>query len=303
MTYKVPEGYILIKKSDFDALLKRLDYLESRLNKNSNNSSKPPSSDGLQKTVKNNRQKSGKKPGAQPGHKGSGLSLFTEIDQVIVCEVKGKCPCGTDLSNQPTLKEEKRQVIDVPEKLYEVVEYIVEVKMCKCGQIHKADVAYEQRIQYGEGIKALLAYLNVYQQIPFNRIQELVKDIIGLGVSDGLIQSASQQCSRHLQATMEQIKQALLDSAVAHADETGYRCQGKTNWLHSFSNRVLTYYYFHSKRGHQAIDDMGMLPNYKGTVVHDRWASYNKYDCTHALCNAHLMRDLKYMHEEMGRKN
>jgi transposase len=308
-TMQIPAGYILIKESEYHALLnrvevlvKRVEELEARLNQNSNNSSKPPSSDGFKKAVKNNREKSKRYPGAQPGHEGSGLAPFTEVDKVIKSKVEGKCGCGADLTKQPTVREEKRQVIDLLEKLFEVVEYVVEVKKCACGQIHKAPVGYHQRVQYGERLKALLVYLNVHQQIPFERLQEFTKDIIGLSVSDGLIQSSAQLCSENLDKPMEQIKQALLESEVAHADETGVRCEGKTSWLHSLSSGLFTFYFFHLRRGNEAMNEMGLLPSYKGTLVHDRWASYDKYDCSHALCNAHLLRELKFMHEEMNRK-
>lgn len=295
--------YITIKRSDYEALLRRIAELEARLNKNSNNSSKPPSSDGLQKTLKNNREKSGRKPGAQEGHKGSGLKLFAKVDKEVACRVSGKCGCGAELTRQAVINIEKKQVVDLPEKLFEVVEYSIEVKKCRCGQIHKAALPYQQRVQYGARLKAFLVYLNVYQQIPFERIQEFVSDIVGLpGISDGLIQSSVQQCSGNMDKSIEQIKNGLLASDVVHADETGARCEKTTNWVHSLSTPLLTLYFFHHKRGNPAMDAMGILPFFKGILVHDRWSSYYKYFCIHALCNSHLLRELKFMHEEMGRK-
>ena len=309
-----PEGYVplseLLQLQQENKMLKallvealaRIEELEARLNQSSNNSSKPPSSDGLKKTIKNNREKTARKPGAQPGHQGSGLTPFTSVDKEVKRALAGQCECGADLTKQPVINTEKRQVIDLPEKLFEVVEYLVEVKRCMCGKTHKAELEYEQRVQYGKRFKALLVYMNVQQQIPYDRLQEFTRDIIGLTVSDGLIQSALQACSQHLDKPIEQIKEALLESSVAHADETGVRCEGKTNWLHNLSNRLYTFYFFHVKRGKEAMDTMGILPDYKGTLVHDRWASYDQYDCKHALCNAHLLRDLKFLHEEMNRQ-
>jgi transposase len=193
-------------------------------------------------------------------------------------------------------------VIDLPEKLFDVVEYLVEVKRCVCGKIHKAELEYEQRVQYGKRLKALLVYMNVQQQIPFDRLQELTTDIFGLKISDGLIQSSLQECSGQLDAPLEQVKQGLLSSRVAHADETSARYQGKTGWLHTLSNEQYTFYFFHPKRGKEAMDAMGLLPYYKGTLIHDRWASYDCYDCSHSLCNAHLLRELKFLHEEKNRQ-
>ena len=280
----------------------RIKELEARLNQNSNNSSRPPSSDGLKKVIKNNREKSSRNPGAQPGHKGSGLSPFTAVDKEIKCAVEGTCACGADLTRLPVFNTEKRQVIDLPEKLFEVREYSVEVKRCTCGKVHKAALAYEQRVQYGERIKALLVYMNVHQQIPYERLQELFRDIIGLPISDGLIHSTTIQCSEHLEPTVEQTKEALLNSPILHADETGMRCEGKTSWVHVLSNAFHTLYFFHQKRGKEAMDTMGILPRYEGRLIHDRWASYDMYDCLHGLCNAHLLRELKFLHEEMDRQ-
>ena len=280
----------------------RIKELEARLNQNSNNSSRPPSSDGLKKVIKNNREKSNRNPGAQPGHKGSGLSPFTAVDKEIKCAVEGTCACGADLTRLPVFNTEKRQVIDLPEKLFEVREYSVEVKRCTCGKVHKAALAYEQRVQYGERIKALLVYMNVHQQIPYERLQELFRDIIGLPISDGLIHSTTIQCSEHLEPTVEQTKEALLNSPILHADETGMRCEGKTSWVHVLSNAFHTLYFFHQKRGKEAMDTMGILPRYEGRLIHDRWASYDMYDCLHGLCNAHLLRELKFLHEEMDRQ-
>ena len=282
--------------------LKKIDELEARLNKNSNNSSKPPSSDNYKKSIKNNREKGKRKPGGQPGHKGSGLSLFTEIDKTLECKVEGKCECGKDLEKQKTITIEKRQVIDLPEKPIEVRELHVEVKQCSCGKVHKGKTEYNQGVQYGNKIKSFFVYLNTYQQIPMNRLQEFAKDIFGLSISDGLIQSATGQCSLAIEKPLQQIEQGLLEGEVMHVDETSARCESKTSWLHSASNLRFTLYFFHLKRGNEAMNAMGLLPVYKGTIVHDRWFSYYKYDCTHALCNAHLLRDLKFMHEEMNRK-
>jgi transposase len=307
--YQAPKGYILLKEPEYLALLKQIEFLtervkvlEARLNQNSNNSSKPPSTDGYKKEAKkNNRESSGRKPGAQQGHPGSGLVPFTQIDKTIECKVAGKCSCGADLDRQPSTNIEKRQVIDLPEKLYEVSEYHIEVKQCVCGQIHKAPCGYPQRVQYGERLKAFLVYMNAYQQIPCERLQELVSDIVGLSISDGLIQSSTERCSENMDQPLEQITEAVLKSGVLHADETGVRCEKKTSWLHSLSTMMFTLYYFHVKRGHEAMNDMGILPYYDGILVHDRWASYDKYDCSHALCNSHLLRELKYLHEEMNR--
>lgn len=320
---KIPKGYILIKQTEYDSmlktisqlmirvveleeqnikLLKRIEELETQKNKDSRNSSKPPSSDGLKKTIKNNREKSKRNQGAQPGHKGSGLSLMKEIDKTVSHSVEGNCDCGASLKQQPTVKVEQRQVIDFPEKLIEVTEHLVEVKACGCGKIHKAVCDYPARVQYGEKVKTFLVYCNQYQQIPFERLQHFVHDMFGLSISDGLIQSSVEQCYQVLENSERQIKEGLMREEVIHNDETGIRCEGKTGWIHNASSTNFTLLHYHSKRGHEAIDAIGILPFYTGISIHDRWSSYDKYPCLHGLCNAHLLRDLKFMHEEMNRE-
>lgn len=321
----VPEGYILIKKSEYENLLKkitilmlrieelenqnqklinRIEELESEKNKNSRNSSKPPSSDGLKKAVKNNREKSNRKQGGQQGHKGSGLSVLENPDEIVSCKIiQQKCGCGKDLNSVKILREEKRQVIDIAEVLIKVKDYVVEVKRCSCGKEHKAVCKFNARVQYGKRLKALLSYLNVYQMLPAERIQELCKDIFGLSIGDGTIQSGTNSCYENLEETEQQIKQGLIDSVLIHSDETGMRCMNRTQWVHSASNEQFTLYRMHHKRGNEGIDAMDIMANYTGVCVHDRWASYDKYKkCIHALCNSHLLRDLKFLHEEQGRK-
>jgi transposase len=306
---KVYKGYFLVKKSEYNALLnrclqleKKVEELTAQLKINSRNSSKPPSSDGLKKKIKNNRQKSNRSAGSQFGHKGNGLSPMENVDEKIICPVKKQCECGADLSRKEIVRMEKRQVIDTPEKLIHVKEYLVEVKKCKCGKEHKGDCNYEQRVQYGNGLKSLLVYLNQYQFIPNERLQEMMKDVFGLSLSDGLIFSSATDCFDNLTNTIEMIKEGLKESPLIHNDETGMRCDGKTQYIHCASNEHLTHFAIHSKRGCEAIDEIGILPEFKGISVHDRWASYDRYNCTHALCNAHLLRDLKFVHEEMNRK-
>ena len=321
---EVPEGYILIKKTEYENLLrhirelmlrcegletqnakliKRIEELESEKNKNSRNSSKPPSSDGLKKVIKNNREKSNRNPGGQPGHKGSGLSAMDKADEIVKCKInKSWCECGNDLQSLKILREEKHQVIDIAEVLIRVIDYLVEVKKCSCGKEHKGVCEFKGRVQYGKKLKALLTYLNVYQMLPAQRIQELCKDIFGLSIGDGTIQSGIKTCYENLENTQEEIKQSLISSPVIHSDETGIRCQGSTQWIHSASNDKFTLYQNHHKRGNEGINSMGIMDNYTGVCVHDRWASYDKYsNCIHALCNAHLLRDLRFIYEEENR--
>lgn len=304
---KEREVYISIKKRDLELLLSNIDYLsnrvrelEQRLNKTSKNSSKPPSSDGYKKEVKNNRVKSGRKSGAQKGHKGTTLKMVESPDKIIDHNVSGKCECGEDLSKLPISKTYKRQVFDLPAKLLEVTEHRVEVKMCKCGKLHEAYCEHGNHVQYGNKIKSLATYLNQYQLLPFQRLQELIKDVIGVSIGDGTLDKSNKECFENLEQTELDIIEILVKANVLHNDETGMRSQNKTKWVHSASTQKHTHYAMHEKRGKEAMDKIGILSRFLGTSVHDRWASYEKYGFDHAYCNAHILRDLKFLHENMG---
>ena len=301
--------HVILTHAEYDSIIemiarleKRVAELEAQLNKNSNNSSKPPSSDGLKKGIKNNREKSENKPGAQPGHKGSTLQMVNHPDKIVDHKVKGICKCGENLEAQTKRSMVRKQEFELPEKLLEVIEHHIEVVTCKCGRKHYAPCELKGNVQYGNKFKALMIYLNQYQFIPFERLQEISETCFGISISDGVLEKSNQTCYDNLEQTEEKIKQKLIQSPVINNDETGIRCAGKTQWIHSTSTPTLTHYNIHSKRGNEAIDAIGILPHYQGKSIHDRWASYDNYTCTHGLCNAHLLRDLKYLYEELNCK-
>ncbi len=305
---QVPDGYILIRKLDYEQLLNRLAMMEARikelegmLSKNSGNSHKPPSSDGYKKEIKNNREKSDRKQGAQPGHEGKTLDMVSNPDKVIAHQLIGRCRCGRDLEKLAIKEIQRRQVFDLPEKLLEVTEHRIEVKQCGCGRVHKAACPVEGVTQYGERIKSFAVYMNQYQFIPFDRLQEITEDCFGMSISDGVLEKNNQVCYEQLEETEAGIKRDIIQSSVIHNDETGMRCAGKTQWVHSSSTQQHTHYSIQPKRGKEGMDAIGILNDYKGTSIHDRWASYDRYYCTHGLCNAHLLRELKYVKEEIGR--
>ena len=313
---KVQRDHILLPRKVYEELLRTIELLkdrvkklesankalQERLNKNSSNSHKPPSSDGYRKGIKNNREKSGKSQGAQKGHKGKTLQMVSKPDKVIEHKVKGECQCGRDLEQAPVLRIERRQVFDLPGKLMEVTEHQVEIRQCCCGVIHQAECKEKGNAQYGTRIKSLAVYLNQYQFVPFERLQEFFEDVIGVSISDGVLTGSNELLYEQLEKPEEQIKKALQESKVLHNDETGMRCSGKLQWIHSSSTDSHTHYSIQQKRGKEGMDAIGILTHYKGTSVHDRWAPYDNYACTHALCNAHLLRELKYLKEEMGRE-
>lgn len=302
---QLPKGYIIIKEDELLLLhqqmlemQRQIEELKNRLNKDSSNSHKPPSSDGLKRKVHNNRKKSNKKQGAQKGHEGKTLLMTEAPDKIVNHKVEGYCPCGKNLKRVEVLNIQRRQVIDLAEKLSEITEHQIEVKQCACGLVHRGEEGQFVPMQYGNKVKGFAVYLNNYQYIPFNRQQELFSDCFDINISDGVLLNTNKKCFNYLEEPEQQIKDAILKSPVIHNDETGIRCESKTKWIHTNSTEMFTYYAIHEKRGREAIDDIGILPDYKGISVHDRYSSYDDYECKHALCNAHLLRDLKGLLEE-----
>ena len=313
---ETPPGYITILKSEYDMMINtiqslsqeivqlqsRVKELEGKLAKDSKNSHKPPSTDGYKKKIKNNRKKSSKKQGAQPDHEGKTLEQVPNPDKVITHTVIGKCECGQDMEKLPIKKIYRRQVFDFPKKLIEVTEHKIEVKECVCGKIHEASCEAKGVTQYGSGIKAFVVYLNQYQLLPFERTQELMKDCFEINISDYVLGTTNQTCYEHLVQTEDNIKSALINSQVMHNDETGLRCNNKLQWVHVSSTGMLTHFSIQEKRGSEGMDAIGILPEFNGTSVHDRFSAYEKYKCKHSYCNAHLLRELKYVNEEEGKK-
>ena len=306
---QIPEGYILISKVEYEqmlgqieTLLARVKELEGMLHKDSHNSHKPPGSNEFKK-IKNNRVKGEHSQGGQTGSEGTTLKMVTNPDKQIRCKAEGKCSCGTSLEDLPVTRIEKRQEFDLPPKLIEVTEYAVEIKVCSCGLEHHAQCPVNAPVQYGKRIQALAVGLNQYQMLPYERLQEFFRDYFNVSVSDWWLSKTNQVCYENLAPAEEGIKQALISSAVLHSDETGLRSDGKRQWVHVASTTTHTHYDIHEKRGKEAMDAIGILPHYMGTLVHDRYGSYEKYEnCQHSNCNAHHLRDLQYIEEEMNRK-
>jgi len=297
------EAKIRLQDARIEQLESRLAELEGRSRKNSSNSSKPPSSDGFNKPApKSSRIPSGRRPGGQEGHPGSTLKAVDKPDQVVVHPLQ-LClgGCGHSLARQPLLGHEQRQVFDLPEQHLLVTEHQAEIKFCHyCGRRVTAAFPAEVQapVQYGPKLLAWWTYLKVQQMIPLERICQMTADFFKIPVSEATLQSALQTASSNLEGFEAKTQDLLQKAPLSHADETGLRVVGCLHWLHSLSTRLLTWYGVHRKRGHQAIEAFGILKRFKGRLIHDCWSSYfTLQHCLHGLCNAHLVRELTFIHE------
>lgn len=273
----------------------RVKELERKLGQNSNNSSKPPSSDGFHKPApKSLRGKSGKSSGGQPGHKGHHLEWTDDPDHVITYSLSSCSCCNHPLTDLPALDVQRRQVMDLSIKM-ETTEFRAETKCCPCGHINQADFpedAPPYRVQYGNHLKALVSYLNVQQLLPLERLGDLLEAMTGHRISEGTMVTINQDLYEQLGAFETKSKQILRSAPVLNGDETSMRVNGRNHWVHGCTDGTTVHYAVHAKRGKEGMDAAGILPGYQGTYVHDGWMSYFSYtDCNHALCNTHHHRE------------
>jgi transposase len=283
-------------------LEERIAVLQSNQQKNSTNSSKPPSSDiGRSPHTQSLRVKSNKKPGGQQGHKGETLSFSASPNEIVVHAVKQCRCCGNSLSARAVKDYERRQVFDIPPIEMRVTEHRGEIKSCPyCHTVNKAvfPQAVSQPVQYGSNVQQLAVYFTQYQLLPYGRTAAIFKDLFGHSLSSSFLVSNNQRCAVNLQPFVEDLKAVLVKQPVLHADETGFYFNGQRNWLHTVCTDKYSFYAAHLKRGREAMNDINILPAYTGILMHDFWKSYYEFGCDHGLCNSHHLRDLTFCHQE-----
>lgn len=278
----------------------RIKELEGRLALNSRNSSKPPSSDGLVKPNPKSLRVPGQRPkGGQKGHSGNTLRHSARVDQVIEHPGPSHCTaCQQALSKFEVIQ--RRQVFELPVLRPQVIEHRLLRARCTCGAVHEGlwPEGINAPTQYGANVKALAVHLNQYHLLPLKRSSEVLQDIFGLSVSQASLLAFTAEAAHRLKPTVAAIAQAVQRASVVHADETGIRVQDKLQWLHCAVTPTLTWLGHHERRASVAFEALGLLPDFKGTLVHDGLAGYRNLDCLHSLCNAHHLRELTFVHEQ-----
>src|SRR6266571_9014620 len=292
---KVLEGLI-------DSLQERINTLERHQAKDSHNSHLPPASDRFVHPPKSLRQKSGKKPGGQPGHRGHHLRQVETPDEVLLHPVERCESCQHDLREHPAEIPERRQVMDLPVKRLWVTEHRVEEKQCPvCSHLTRAPfpAAVSAPAQYGTSIQSVATYLVEGQSVPYARASQLLRELLGVQLSAGSLASFVTTCHQQLPEVETELKAALVKEKVIHQDETGLRVGKAGWWVHVCATERLTHYAAHRSRGRKALDAIGIAPQFRGTSVHDGLKSYQGYGFTQALCNVHHLRELTFIEEEL----
>jgi len=281
-------------------LTTRIQELEDRLNRTSHNSHQPPASDGFQKQPRSLRGRSGKPPGGQRGHPGQTLPFSDQPDATVIHRPSHCAGCGAALDGLSASRMQRRQVVDLPPLHLHTTEHQVESVVCPaCQQTPQGTFPLEaaEPVQYGPHLQALVVYLRIYQLLPSARTQELLADLFGVAPSEGTLDRIMGRAATVLEPVVKQIRQAVTAAPVAHFDETGCYVEDARYWLHVACTAKLTYYFVHAQRGQVGSRAAGVLPGFAGIAVHDAYASYWAYACGHALCNAHLLRELLFLSE------
>jgi hypothetical protein len=272
------------------------------------NSHKSPSSEKHQK-IKNSREKSGKKVGGQEGQESRVHELHDSPDHLHTFEPTKCSECHTDLRSSPVHEVQRHQEVEIEDGKMVVTEYQRIIKFCPvCGRWNRANLPGhvrlpQSRVVFGPIIKSIAVYLMSYQLLPVKRTQEILRDLWGVSVSTGSLCHFVKDVGRKLGDWEQETRLELLLSPYLHADESGVRVNKKSMWVHVHSSEQATILSLHMNRGMKAQEEIGILPMYKGHLVHDGFKTYVRFDqCRHSLCNAHILRELKYLSEEEDQK-
>jgi transposase len=238
--------------------------------------------------------------GGQKGHSGHTLKQVAHPDHIEQHLPSNRCDACHRLLPEPVAVE-ARQVFDIPPLRHEVTEHQVFEARCTCGKLHRGEFPAEVSapVQYGPRIKAAVVHLTHHHMLPLARTGALTGDLFGLPIADATVVAIHDEARVRLEPTVAALGEHLKTAPVVHADETGMRVSGKLHWLHVLATGTLTWIKSHANRGKKAFDAFGILSVFIGTLVHDGWKPYRDLACTHALCNAHHLRELTYVFEEM----
>lgn len=294
-----PDAVVALITQLFDVIERleaRVTELERQVQRNSRNSSQPPSADGLKKPPpRSQRRPSGRRPGGQPGHPGETLKQVAHPD-VIQRHPAGQCAaCGRGLHQIPLDRLIRRQVFDIPPLVLQVTEHQVEVKTCPdCAHVTLGTwpTHVEAPVQYGPQLLGLATYLQTFQMIPVDRVRAMFAELWGQAPSGRTLLDAVRRAADIVQPTLDTIRAHLRQAPVVNADETGLRVESHLWWMHTVTAPGWTLFGLHRQRGQVAMRAMGVLAERQGVVVHDFWKPYYRLAGVHALCNAHLLRDL-----------
>jgi transposase len=285
-----------------EALRAEVAELRRQLGLNSQNSSRPPSSDSpfVKPAPKSLRRRSGRRPGGQQGHPGSTLAQVADPDSTVRHEPGPCAGCGAGLAGAPEVGVERRQEFDLPPMTVRVTEHQLVARRCTCGvtTCGAAPDGITAPVQYGPRITAIILYLYVGQFLSKKRTAHALAELFGTPVSEGTVATMTKRAADGLDGFLDHVKDRIAGAEVVGFDETGLRVAGRLHWVHCARTGKYTLITCHTKRGRTGIDAAGVLGRFRGVAVHDAWAPYDTYlDIEHQLCCAHALRELQAVAE------
>lgn len=260
-----------------NALKNRIHELEHP--KNSNNSSIPPSKDeNRPKRNQSLREKTGRKTGGQPGHKGHSLKRSNSPDSIITHAPEICFGCGADISEVIPFSIRKRQVVDIPPVKPVYTEHRCHSKQCSCGHVTAGTFPKNVKtpIQYGQNIEHLVAYLSVGQYLPYQRITSLLEHILGLSLSEGTIKNMLERFAKRLEPTYQKIRKDIELALTVGADETGAKTDGKKWWFWTWQNSDATYIAASGNRAFSTVQEHFPDGFKYATLISDRYSAHLK---------------------------
>ena len=291
------EKAVAVRDARIEALQAENAELRRRLGQTPRNSNMPPSAQGLDKPApKSLRGRSGRRAGGQGGHEGRTLRQVEVPDETLLHEPAACAGCGDGLADAAVVAVTRRQVFEIPQVTARVVEHRLVARRCGCATVTcaGAPVGVDAPVQYGPRLTAVVVYLLVAQFGAQKRVAQAVADLFGVPISQGSVAAMTARAARRLEGDfLAALRTALAGAELVHFDETGFRVAGRLHWVHSASSGKYSLLYVHPKRGRDAMNAGGILPEFAGIAMHDAWAPYDCYpNATHALCCAHLLREL-----------
>lgn len=280
------------------ALTERVEKLENQLNRNSGNSSKPPSSDPpFKRPSKPTPNKNGKKrkKGGQKGHVGHQQELLPATHEENV--MPAQCSCGCTQFHTDSFKPfYTHQVIELPKIELDITHFVLHKGPCpKCGNTVKAMLPHENRTGYGPRLTATIAELSGTYGSSRDMIKDICRNIFGFHISTGAIQKVIDRSSKALLPAYNWIGDETRRAAVNYIDETSWFQHGKLRWLWVMTNHKTAFFKIHQNRNMAAFKEL--IADWNGILVSDGYGVYKKWAGARQTCLAHLIREAKNLAE------
>ena len=291
---------------------KRIEELEARLakyeapDKNSGNSSTPPSKESIRdeaiRRTKTLRKPTGRTPGGQKGHEGNTLKMTQTPDETEEVSANYCTRCGESLEDCERILDYVTQVVSIPELKPIVREIRHYITVCKnCGeriQSHAPRKRGSNAVVYDATVKSLVVYLSVVMFLPYGRIGNFFKEVFGLAISQGSFVNWINEAKKNAAPAIEKIKECIMKSAVVGFDESGLYCNKELDWAWIAQTVYFTLLFHGSGRSHKELESRFGSSLERMTAVTDRHSAYFTLNfLNHQVCIAHLLRELQYLSE------